>query len=269
MRINIFRHEMNTRVRSVIIWSLSIAALAIFFFSIFPSFAEDAALSNQLLAKFPQELKDAFGLGKIDMSTILGFLTLVFVFVQLCLAIQAGNFGFGLVSIEETEKTADFLLTRPVSRFQIFTSKLLAAIGSLLITDIIVSLAIFLAITSFKGERTYDAPTLLLLLLSMPIFQLFFLSVGLLISLLVKKVANVTPFSLGLAFGAYVINAFSGVFGDVKLEYLTPFKHFDPVHIVQNSSFDTRLVLINVAVTVISLAISYWLYIRRDIHAVS
>jgi ABC-2 type transport system permease protein len=269
MRINIFRHEMNIRVRSVIIWSLSITALAIFFFSIFPSFAEDAALSNQLVAKLPKEMRDAFGLGKIDMSTILGFLTLVFVFVQLCLAIQAGNFGFGLVSIEETEKTADFLLTRPVSRFQIFTSKLLAAIGSLLITDIIVSLAIFLAITSFKGERTYDTPTLLLLLLSMPIFQLFFLSVGLLISLLVKKVPNVTPFSLGLAFGAYVINAFSGVFGDVKLEYLTPFKHFDPVHIVQNSSFDTRLVLINVAVTVVSLAISYWLYIRRDIHAVS
>lgn len=269
MRINIFRHEVNIRVRSVVIWSLSIAALVLFFFSIFPSFAEDAALSNELVAKFPKELRDAFGLGKVDMSTILGFFTLVFVFIQLCLAIQAGNFGFGLVSIEETEKTADFLLTRPVSRFQIFISKLLAAIGCLLITEIIVGLAILLAITMLKGERTYDAPTLWLLLLSMPIFQLFFLSVGLLISLLVKKVHNVTPFSLGLAFGAYVINAFSGVFGDVKLEYITPFKHFDPVHIVQNFSFDTRLVLINVAVTVVSLAISYWLYIRRDIHAVS
>jgi ABC-2 type transport system permease protein len=269
MNINIFRHEMNSRVRSVIIWSLSIAALVIFYYSIFPSFAEDAALSNQLMAKFPKELRDAFGLGKIDMSTILGFFTLVFVFIQLCLAIQAGNFGFGLVSIEETEKTADFLLTRPVSRFRIFTSKLLAAICSMFITDIIVSLAVFLAIASFKGGRTYDTPTLLLVLLSMPIFQLFFLSVGLLISLIVKKVHNVTPFSLGLAFGAYVINAFSGVFGDVKLEYLTPFKHFDPVHIVENSSFDTRLVLINIAVIVVSLVINYWLYIRRDIHAVS
>ena len=165
MNINIFRHEMSSRVRSVIIWSLSIAALVIFYYSIFPSFAEDAALSNQLMAKFPKELRDAFGLGKVDLSTILGFFTLVFVFIQLCLAIQAGNFGFGLVSIEETEKTADFLLTRPVSRFRIFTNKLLAAICSLLITDIIVSLAIFLAITSFKGERTYDASTLLLVLL--------------------------------------------------------------------------------------------------------
>jgi ABC-2 type transport system permease protein len=269
MKANIFTHEVRARLRSILIWSLSIAALVLFFFSIFPSFAEDAALSNQLIAKFPPELREAFGLGKVDMSTILGFFTLVFVFIQLCLAIQAGNFGFGLVSIEETEKTADFLLTRPVSRLQIFTSKLLAAVSSLLLTDIVVSLAILVAITSFKGERTYDAPTLTLLLLSMPIFQLFFLGVGALISLIVKKVHNVTPFSLGLAFGMYVINAFSGVFGDVKLEYITPFKHFDPVHIVQNNAYDTRLVLINVAVTVVSIVLAYVLYIRRDIHAVS
>ncbi len=269
MSINIFQHEFRFRLRSVIIWSVSITALVLFFFSIFPTFAEDANVFNELVAKFPKELREAFGLGKIDMSTVLGFMTLLFVFVQLCLSIQAGNFGFGLVSIEETEKTADFLLTRPVSRFGIFTSKLVAAICSLLLTDIIVSLAIFAAIAAIAGEPTYDAPTLWLLLLSMIIFQLFFLGVGVLISLLVKKVHNVTPFSLGLAFGAYVLNAFSGVFGDVKLEYITPFKQFDPVYIVQHASYDTRLVLFNVAVTVVSLALGCWLYLRRDIHAVS
>jgi ABC-2 type transport system permease protein len=269
MSANIYRHEFRSRLRSVFIWSLSIAALVLFYYSIFPAFAEDAVLSNQLIAKFPAALREAFGLGKVDLSTILGFFTLVFTFVQLCLAIQAGNFGFGLVSIEETELTADFLLTKPVSRIQILTSKLLAAISSLLVTDIFVSTATLIAIASFNGGRTYDTPTLVLLLSSMIIFQLFFLSLGLLISLLVKRVPNVTPFSLGLAFGAYVINAFSGVFGEVKLEYLTPFKHFDPIYIVQNISFNTSLVLINVTISVLSLALSYWLYTRRDIHAVS
>jgi ABC-2 type transport system permease protein len=59
------------------------------------------------------------------------------------------------------------------------------------------------------------------------------------------------------------------VFGDVKLELITPFKHLDPVSIVQNSAFDTPLVLINLTITLVSLAVSYWLYIRRDIPAVS
>ncbi len=101
------------------------------------------------------------------------------------------------------------------------------------------------------------------------IFQLFFLSVGLVVSLLVKRVRSVTPYALGLGFGMYVLSAFSGIFGDVKLELVTPFKHLDAPYIVQHGAFDTPLVLLNVAVTLVALAVSYWLYTRRDIPAVS
>jgi ABC-2 type transport system permease protein len=269
MSANIFGHEFRIRLKSVLIWSLSLTALIFFFFSIFPSFVEQAELTRQLLAKFPPVMLEAFGMNKMDLSTLLGFYSLVFVFIQLCLAIQAGNFGFGLVSIEENELTADFLLTKPVSRPMVLTSKLLAALSSLLLTDLLVGGVSLVAIGLFNAGRTYEAGTMALVLLSMPIFQLFFLSVGLVVSLLVKRVRSVTPWSLGLAFGTYVLNAFSGVFGDVKLEYLTPFKHFDPVSVVNNAAYDTPLVLINVGITVLALVASYWLYVRRDIHAVS
>jgi len=269
MSANIFRHEFLTRLRSVIIWSLSVAAMVIFFFSIFPAFADQAALMNQLLAKFPPQLLEAFGMNRMDLATVLGFYAFVFIFVQLCLAIQAGNYGFGLVSVEESELTADFLLTKPVSRVQVLTSKLLAALTSLLVTDLVVWVASFVAILAFHGSRPYNAALLVLLMLSIVIFQLFFLAIGLVISLLVKRVRSVTPYSLGLGFGAYVINGFSGIFGDVKLEYITPFKHFDPAFIVKNNALDTPLVLISVAIILVSLVASYWLYVRRDIQAVS
>jgi ABC-2 type transport system permease protein len=93
--------------------------------------------------------------------------------------------------------------------------------------------------------------------------------VGLAVSLIVKRVRSVTPYSLALGFAAYVLAAFTGVVGDVKLELITPFKHFDPAYIVQHGALNTPLVLLDVAVTVIALALSYWLYIRRDIPAVS
>jgi len=165
--------------------------------------------------------------------------------------------------------TADFLLSKPVSRTQVLTSKLLAALTSLTITNLIVWVSSFVAISLFRGDREYDTRTLLLLLLSIVIFQLFFLSVGLVISVLVKRVRSVTPYSLGLGFGAYVLSAFSGILGDVKLELITPFKHLDPARIVRDGAYDTPLVLINVTVSVIALAASYWLYVRRDIPAVS
>ncbi len=269
MNANIYRHEFRIRVRSVIIWSLSLIALIGLYFSIYPAFADQAEIMNEMMARFPAEMRAAFSLDNIDLASVLGFYSFLFLFVQLCLAIQASNYGFGLVSIEESELTADFLLSKPVSRTQVITSKLLAALTSLTITNLVVWAASFISILLFRGGREYETGTLLLLLLSIVIFQLLFLSVGLVISLLVKRVRNVTPYALGLGFGAYVLGAFSGVFGEVKLELITPFKHLDAAYIVQNAAYDTPLVLLNVAVTLVSLSVSYWLYLRRDIPAVS
>jgi len=269
MKTNIYRHELRTRLRSVVVWSLAVSALVIIFFSFFSVFADQAELLNEMMDRFPPEMRAAFGLDRMDLATVLGYYSFIFLFVQLCLAIQASNYGFGLVSIEESELTADFLLSKPISRTEALSSKLLAAITSLTITNLVVWAASFAAITLFRGEREYSASTLLLLLLSIAIFQLFFLGVGLVGSLVVKRVRSVTPYALGLGFGAYVLSAFSGMLGDVKLELITPFKHLDAAAIVQNAALDTPLVLLNVAVSAIALATSYWLYVRRDIPAVS
>jgi ABC-2 type transport system permease protein len=269
MSANIFLHEFRIRLKSVIIWSLSMGAILLIFYSFFSVFAEQAALVTEMMKNFPPQLRAAFGLDRMNLASVLGFYSFIFLIVQLCLAIQAGNYGFGLVSIEESELTADFLLSKPVSRSNVLTSKILAALASLTITNLFVWACSFLAITLYRGEFEYDPGTLLLILGGIIIFQLFFFSVGLVISLLVKRVRNVTPYGLGLGFGMYVLNAFSGVFGDVKLELVTPFKHLDPVHMISEGTFDTPLVLLNLAVSAIAIAVSYWRYIRRDIPAVS
>jgi ABC-2 type transport system permease protein len=269
MSSTIFRHEFRSHLKSVLTWSLAAALIIFFYFSIFPTFADQASLMNEMMKKFPPALLEAFGMTQIDLSTVLGFYSFTFVFVQICLAVQAGNYGFGLVSIEENELTADFLLSKPVSRGQVLTSKLLAAVASLTLTNLLIWVSSFMAIALFKGSRTYEVGPLLLLLLSIFIFQLFFLCVGLFISLLVKRIRNVTPFSLGLAFGSYILSAFSDIFGDVSLELITPFKHLNASYIIQHGAYNLPLVLLNVSVSIIALAFAYWLYIRRDIHAVS
>ncbi len=268
MKANIFRHEFQAHLRSVITWAVGLAALILIFSSIYSSFADSAATLNELLANYPPELLAAFGMSGMDMSSVLGFYSLVFLFVQICLAIQAGGYGFGLVSIEESELTADFLISKPVSRAQILNSKLLAALACLLITDLVAWACSLGAVALFSEGREYDMGILVLLLLSLVVFQLFFLSVGLIISLLVKRVRSVTPYALGLGLGMYVLSAFSGI-GDVAtLELITPFKHFNPQYIIQHASYDMPLLWLDAAVIVVSFAAVYWRYLRRDIPAV-
>ena len=268
MNANIFRFEFRARLKSVLTWSLALSALFLVFLSIMPSFTKQAELINQLMERFPPELLAAFGMTAVDLSTVTGYYSLLFLFVQVCLAIQAANYGFGLVSIEETELTADFLLSKPVSRAQILTSKLLAALASLTITNAVVWIDTFAGIALFGSGLETKLGPIVLLLLSIVIFQLFFLSIGLVVSLLVKRVRSVTPYALGLGFGMYILAAFSEMEGSYVLEYITAFKHFDASYIVLHGAYDAPLVALNVAVTVIALAASYWLYIRRDIPAV-
>jgi ABC-2 type transport system permease protein len=267
MNMNIYKHEFRTSSKSVAIWSAAVAALILLFLSVFPAFAKDAELLNEALSSMPEELLMAFGMSGIDMASVLGFYGLAFGFVQVCLAIQAANYGFSILSVEERDLTADFLLAKPVGRTRILTSKFLAALTGLTITNIVVWASTLVALAAFSGGREYEVGPMLLLLASIAVFQLFFLTVGMLISLLVKRVRSVIPFSMALAFGMYVLNAFAGMLGDVKLELITPFKHFDPNYILNNSAYDLPLVLISVAAIVISLVGSYWLYSRKDMRS--
>lgn len=186
MNTNIYQYEFGARLKSVGIWSLAMVTLLLVFFSFFSSFADEAALVNEMMTKFPPEMRAAFGLDRMNFSTVLGYYGFIFLFTQLCLAIQAGNYGFGLVSVEEAELTADFLLSKPVSRSQVLISKLLAALSSLTLTNLAIWIGSFAAILLFRGKYTYEPATLFLLLLSIIIWQLFFLSIGLVISLLVR-----------------------------------------------------------------------------------
>ena len=255
------------KINSVITWSFTVGVLIFIYLSIFSSIAVDAKLLNEMMASFPEELLIAFGMTDIDMSTILGFFGLIFFIIQICLAIQAANYGFSLVSVEETDLTADFLLAKPVGRTRIMTSKLLAAITGLTITNLIVWISSFVFLHMYSDGGQFETKPVLVLLLSIAIFQLFFLTVGMLISLLVKRVRSVTPYSMALVFGLYVLNAFGGMIGEDKLEILSPFKHFEPSYILKHAAYDLPLAWISVAAIVISVVGSYLLYSRRNIRS--
>ncbi len=261
----IYRYELRQNWSSVGIWVGSLAGLLLTFMALFPSFSADMAAMNQVLESFPPEFKAVFGLNTLNLATLEGYFGFCFVFCQLCLAIQAANYGLSLVSVEEAELTADFLLTRPLSRPTILTSKLLANLTSLLVTQILLWAVSLASIALFKGEAQYEPRAIFLLLGSGAIFQLIFFGLGLLISLLVRRMRSVTPWSLGLAFGTYVISAFSGITGDAKLEYLSPFKHFEPGKIIRDLQYDMRLVVLDVVIVVVAVGVSYWLYQKRDI----
>lgn len=266
--MNIFKHEFNMKKKSILIWSLSLVGFIILYMAFFPSMAQDSEAFDSVMSNFPEEMLHALGLRDgLSLSSLIGYFTLTFAMIQLALAIQSSNYGFSILSEEERELTADFLMSKPVSRRKIYLSKFLAAFLSLIITSIFVGVGSFIALELFNGGDTYKNTNLLKLLLTVPIFQLIFLSLGMLISLLFRKIRSVLSFSMGLSIGLYVINSVSGIVDSEILGYITPYYYFEPGVILKSGEYDIRLISISIGIIIISLVVSYLMYNKRDIHS--
>ncbi len=264
MNGNLYRHETRRLARSTLGWSLAGAMLPLLYFAFYPTFADQAALLEEALSHMPPAFLEAFNVRK-DFATVLGFYAMVLSLQSLLVAIQAAIYGFGLVAPEEALQTADFLLSRPISRGEVLTSKLLAALTALTVTLLVNWAATWGAVLAFHGPHPYDARRLWLLLLSLAPIQWFFLSVGLFLSLWVRRLSNPTPYGLALAAAMYVLGALAELQGTSLLEYLSPFKHFAPHFIIDHGRYDGPMLVLNLTITLLAMAATYGLYRRRDI----
>ncbi|MBI9109114.1 MAG: ABC transporter permease subunit [Spirochaetales bacterium] len=266
--MTIFLYELKMYRKSIIIWCSSISGMMFMFMAIYPSFAADASLMEMMLANYPEEFLKAFGMaGNLSLSSVLGYFGFTFVYIQLCLAIQSANYGFHFLSVEERELTADFLMSKPVSRRKIFISKFMAAFAALSITNIVVGLVSLASVAVFNDGNEWKAVNIVVLISSTVFFQLFFVSIGMLISVSVKKIRSVLAFSMSLSFGLYILNAMRGIFGGELLGIITPFYHFEPGYILEFGRYNIEKSVISFAIIFVSIVISWVLYSRRNIHS--
>jgi ABC-2 type transport system permease protein len=264
--VNIFSFEFRKYLGSLWIWALSLIGLLVMFMAFYPMLAEDAAVLDLFLSYYPEELLKAFGMGgELSLATVAGFLAFTFAMVQLCLAIQSAYYGFHFLSVEERELTADFLYAKPVSRARVLGAKYLAAMGALLATNGAVWAGTFLSIAWFGGDAPYDSRAVIALLLSVPIFQLFFFSLGFLATALTKKLAGVLGPAVAIASVLYMLNALRRIVGGELLGLLSPYYHFDPNYILAHGEWDLALASMSV-IFIAGANIAAWLlFSRRDL----
>ena len=265
--MNIFLHELKVHRKSTIIWTLSLVAVVLLFINLFPAFSVDADLMGKILQNFPEEFKKAFGISDFDFTTLLGFYGYIFSFILLSGAIQAMNLGISILSAEVRQRTADFLLVKPITRNKIVTSKLLAAITSIAITNIFYLIAAFISVEVIVSVP-YNRKIFFMMSITLFFIQLIFIALGFLVSALAKRIKSVLPISLSIVFGFYILEMFGSIIGEEKMKYITPFKYFDLAYIIENGKYELKFVVISIAIIVLAISGSYILYSKKDITSI-
>ncbi|MDU4696703.1 MAG: ABC transporter permease subunit [Paenibacillus sp.] len=267
--MNMFIHEWKSLRKSAIVWTLAMIALAALYLSIYPSVASDAEDFKKLLGSYPESVRAMLGIDLDRIASILGLYSMVFSIIVLCGAIQAMNLGVSILTKESRERTADFLLVKPVSRAKIVSSKLVAAVLILIATNLVFYAAAFLIANGVKTED-FSAKLFMLIHLTLFFVQLMFLAIGMASSVFFAKLRSVLPLSLGVVFGLYLIGALLASGEDKELiRFISPFKYFEPSYVLAHAGYETPYLIAAAVIIGVAVALSYTVYLNKDVHAVS
>jgi len=257
---------MKQYLRSTIVWAIALSAVAVFYLSIYNAFTKDVETVRKIFENYPPAFRAALGFHLDIFFTLNGFYLFIFGIVLLVGAVQAANLGVGIISKEAAGKTFDFLLSKPITRTKMITSKVTAALALLAATNIVyITIVLFAANAVSKGD--FEVKKFVLISLTLFLVQLMFFVIGLFISALVPKIKSPISVSLPLVFAFYIIGALDTIFGK-NVRYLTPFKFYDLTYIIKNGAFETKFLLLEAAFLIIVTGAVYYLYNKKDIPAV-
>ena len=264
--MNIYRQELGANLKSTLIWLISVSAVGMMLMYFFPMIKSDLSDFMKLIQQMPQAVQSAFGLQVESFSTAIGYYSFVLTYTALLLAIFVMNMGVGILSKEERDRTADFLMTKPVSRMKIMVSKLLASLTLILVMNIIYTALMYITINSLS-EETFTSK-FILIAFSLFFMQLIFFSIGFIISTILRKIKSVLPISVGLVFFFFAISAFAVRSTTDKLRFLTPFQYFKGDYIIKNNSLEGPYIFAGIVILLLCLAGSYIIFKRKNIHAI-
>lgn len=263
--MNILLYELKAYRKSTFIWTGALVVLVILFMSMFPSISKEIDEFKKLLEGFPEGVRRALGIQVDSIGSLNGYYSYVFLYITLCGSIQAMNLGISISSKEIREKTADFLLTKPVTRTKILSSKILAALTSLLFTNIVYLSAAIIVANVVKVEE-FSLYVFLLISLTLLFTQLIMFAIGIIIAVVFPKVKSVITLSLGVVFSFFLIGMVAAA--EEATRYFSPFKYFDYSYIMNHEGYELSFLILGLFLIVLSLIGSFVIYNKKDIHTV-
>ncbi|SFE22054.1 ABC-2 type transport system permease protein [Paenibacillus catalpae] len=262
----IFRREIVRNLKPLLIWSGIIGGLILLTLAVFPQMAKQQETVGAMIDSLPDAMKKAFGMDRLGMDSLIGYYGIrVYLMPTLVGSIYAAILAGNIVAKESAEKTIEFLLSKPVTRFQVIGQKLLAVIVNLIILNTIIVLA---ALAGFQFAETSDVSpgTFLLLTLATFFLHLTFASIAFLLSSALRRTRNITSTSLGIVLFSYFLNVISAMSEDLALiKHFSFFHYIDAADIITTNGIDSKYIIVMVSIVIICLATAFSYFKKRDI----
>lgn len=261
--MTLLKHELKQGFKTLAIWTASIGFLIAICLFLFPEMKGEMDNVSDMFSSMGS-FTAAFGMDRLNFGTLIGFY-----------AVECGNIlGLGgaffasLIAVsalakEEKERTAEFLLSHPVSRVSVISSKLASLVVQIVVMNVVI-FALSAACIAVIGEEP-AWKEICLLHLAYFLLQLELAGICFGLSAFLRR--GSLGIGLGIAAMMYFLNIIANISEKAEfLKVITPFGYAEGADIVSNGSLDGKLVLIGMAFALIGVAAAYFWYSRKDIH---
>ena len=260
--MTVLKHELRQGWKSLAIWTLAIGFFVVICVSMYPEMKgemEDVSDMFSSMGAFTA----AFGMDRLNFGTLIGFY-----------AIECGNIlgiggaffaailGITALAKEEKERTAEFLLSHPISRTKIITEKWIAVLVQIVVLNTLVFLMSIASITCIDEKVPWEEITYL----HFAYFLVQVVLAGICFGISAFIRSSGIGVGIGIATVMYFINIVANITESAKdLKYITPFGFAEGADIIANVDLDWKMVAINLAFAVIGVVAAYWKYCKKDI----
>lgn len=260
--MTLVKHELKQGFKALAIWTAAIGFFIVICVFMYPEMKGEMEGVSDIFASMGA-FTAAFGMDKLNFGTMIGFY-----------AIECGNIlgiggaffaaiiGVSVLAKEEKERTAEFLLTHPVSRNTIITQKLLSVMLQIVFMNVVIYLLAVSSIAMIGEEVLWKEVSLLHLANFLVQAELAGICFG--VSAFLKR--NGLGIGIGIAAMMYFLNIVANLTESAEmLKYLTPFGYADSADIVTNVSLDGKMIACGMVLLFIGVLTAYQIYNKKDI----
>jgi len=268
MNSNLFIKEMRRNIVSLVIWTVIIILLISVTMAVYPTFLANQSQVLGMMSLVPKGALQFKGISNFnDLLSPLGFYASNnLVFMMVLGSVFAIVLGSNILLKEEYNKTAEYLLTKPLSRGEIFLSKLAVVFLNIFLLNLFSSVAGLTALELVQ-KGGFSIRAFLILSVYSLLLNLFFGASGLFISTLVKRAKPVTTLTIGLVLIFYFIYTISKISGSAsQIGYISPFKYVGVDVINPQYRLEPLSVLYFAGITLLLGFLSYRIYLKKDIY---
>lgn len=263
---SVIRKTISLKKVSTLLYTLASILFGWLFVAMYPSFSENSADFDELIQAYPEEFLQAFNITSVSTSTLEDFFAFehVSLLIPLLIIFFTVSLAGGLITKEIERGTIEMLLSRPISRIELYFGRFFGAVISLSIFTLIsfVSLPLFAELYSIE----YRIDHYIVTGIGAFLFGLAILSVSFMVATFFSE-RNKTYAVLGgglfTMYFAKIITNFREDFENLK--YVSFFHYFDSEMLMVQAELEVIVLWVFLGTVIISTAAGVIYFNKRDI----